>query len=95
MTVTSSTPSRRRSVTRAARVTLRRRDSALDVTVTDDGSPRAGRPGDNGGSGLRGLRERVAAHGGTFRAGPRENGAGGAGTGFEVSATLPVADAGQ
>ena len=85
----------RHSTARAARVTLRRRDSALDVTVTDEGSPRAGRPGDNGGSGLRGLGERVAAHGGTFRAGRREDGADGAGTGFEVSATLPVADAGQ
>jgi signal transduction histidine kinase len=86
----------RHSATRAARVTLRRRDGALDVTVTDEGPPRAGRPGgdtsDNGGSGLHGLRERVAAHGGTFRAGPRENGADGAGTGFEVSATLPVPD---
>jgi signal transduction histidine kinase len=83
----------RHSTARAARVTLRRRDSALDVTVTDDGPPRAARAGgDKGGSGLRGLRERVVAHGGTFRAGPRENGADGAGTGFEVSATLPVAD---
>ena len=86
----------RHSATRAARVTLRRRDGALDVTVTDEGPPRAGRPGgnngDNGGSGLRGLRERVVAHGGTFRAGPRDNGAEGARTGFEVSASLPVPD---
>lgn len=75
----------RHSAARAARVTLRRRDGALDVTVIDDGPARAGQPrGTNGGHGLRGLRERVTAHGGTFRAGAR------AGTGFEVSATLPV-----
>ena len=77
----------RHSAARAARVTLRRRDGALDVTVIDDGPARAGQPrGTNGGHGLRGLRERVTAHGGTFRAGAR------AGTGFEVSATLPVSE---
>ena len=62
----------RHSAARAARVTLRRRDGALDVTVIDDGPARAGQPrGTNGGHGLRGLRERVTAHGGTFRAGWR------------------------
>jgi signal transduction histidine kinase len=84
----------RHSAATAARVTLRRRDGALHVTVTDDGPPRSGarggpRAGEAGGHGLRGLRERVAAHGGTFRAGPRDgDGAGG----FEVLATLPVPD---
>lgn len=81
----------RHSAATAARVTLRRGDGALTVTVTDDGPPRSGqrggRPGGQpgGGQGLRGLRERIAAHGGTFRAGPRDGG-----SGFEVSATLPV-----
>jgi len=92
----------RHSAARAARVTLRRDDGALHVTVTDDGPLRAGARdgqarGANGGHGLRGLRERVTAHGGTFRAGPRpacaDGAAGGAytaRTGFEVCATLPV-----
>jgi signal transduction histidine kinase len=83
----------RHSAARAARVTLRRGHGALQVTVTDDGPARDGEPagGRRGtsGYGLRGLRERVTAHGGTFRAGPRENGAG---SGFQVSATLPVED---
>lgn len=91
----------RHSAARAARVTLRRDDGALHITVTDDGPLRAGARdgqagGANGGHGLRGLRERVTAHGGTFRAGPRAACADGAGgaysarTGFEVCAKLPV-----
>src|SRR5215472_9066627 len=75
----------RHSAARSARVTLRRLDGALQVTVSDDGPARPGQSG--GGLGLRGLRERVAAHGGTFHAGPR---AGCAAAGFEVSATLPA-----
>jgi signal transduction histidine kinase len=81
----------RHSAARSARVTLRRLDGALQVTVTDDGPARTGQPG-GGGLGLRGLRERVAAHGGTFHAGPRADGAA---AGFEVSATLPVAGQAQ
>jgi signal transduction histidine kinase len=78
----------RHSAARSARVDLRRLDGALQVTVTDDGPARPARPGQSGGGlGLRGLRERVAAHGGTFHAGPRADGAA---AGFEVSATLPV-----
>ena len=75
----------RHSAARSARVTLRRLDGALQVTVTDDGPARTGQSG--GGLGLRGLRERVVAHGGTFHAGPRADGAA---AGFEVSATLPA-----
>jgi signal transduction histidine kinase len=75
----------RHSAARSARVTLRRLDGALAVTVTDDGPACTGQSG--GGLGLRGLRERVAAHGGTFHAGPRADGAA---AGFEVSATLPA-----
>ena len=91
----------RHSAARAAQVTLRRDDGALHVIVTDNGPLRAGARdgqagGASGGHGLRGLRERVTAHGGTFRAGPRAACADGAGgaysarTGFEVCATLPV-----
>lgn len=81
----------RHSAARAARVTLRRAEGVLRVTVTDDGPalplPAAAVPAAQpGGYGLLGLRERVTAHGGTFRAGPP----GGASPGFEVSVTLPV-----
>ncbi|WP_436535143.1 sensor histidine kinase [Actinoplanes sp. HUAS TT8] len=54
------------------------------VEVSDDGK----RPVRVGavGHGLIGMRERVALHGGTFSAGPRDGG------GFSVTALLPVAD---
>ncbi|MCX5225918.1 sensor histidine kinase [Streptomyces sp. NPDC006553] len=57
------------------------------LTVTDDGrGPVARTPAANGtpGSGLRGLRERVAAAGGTLDSGPAPRG------GFRVTAELPV-----
>ncbi|MGW6390090.1 ATP-binding protein [Streptomyces sp. NPDC055103] len=51
------------------------------LTVTDDGrGPAQGPPG----SGLRGLRERVAAAGGTLESGPAPKG------GFRVAAELPA-----
>jgi signal transduction histidine kinase len=56
----------------------------IRVEVTDDGS-RATRGGEVG-HGLTGMRERVAMHGGTFSAEPREGG------GFAVTATLPVGE---
>ena len=56
---------------------------AIDIRVTDDGvgvqAPTEGR-----GAGVRGMRERVAAMGGTFKAGPRTGG------GYEVRARLPL-----
>jgi signal transduction histidine kinase len=53
------------------------------VDITDDG-PRPGRPVARGsGHGLMGMRERVALHGGTLRAGPE-------GAGFAVRARLPL-----
>lgn len=57
------------------------------LTVTDDGrGPAARAPGADGtpGSGLRGLRERVAAAGGTLESGPAPRG------GFRVTAELPA-----
>jgi signal transduction histidine kinase len=79
----------RHSAARTARVTLGREKGALRVTVTDRGPAVSGRADPSGGYGLRGLRERVTAAGGTFRAGPLS---GDAAPGFEVCATLPVPD---
>jgi signal transduction histidine kinase len=50
------------------------RDDGIGVLSKSDGR----------GSGVRGMRERVQAMGGDFRAGPR------AGGGFEVQARLPL-----
>lgn len=55
---------------------------AVRVEVNDNGK-RPVRVGASG-QGLIGMRERVALHGGTFSAGPRESG------GFSVTARLPV-----
>jgi signal transduction histidine kinase len=46
------------------RVAAERRDAALVIEVEDDG---IGGARENGGSGLRGLVDRVEAHGGTLR----------------------------
>jgi signal transduction histidine kinase len=61
------------------------RGGVLTIDVTDEGpgpGHRATVPG--GGMGLVGMKERVAAHGGTLTAGPRPGAAG-----FHVLATLP------
>src|SRR5262249_13258732 len=65
-----------------AEVSLRFRPNGLDVDVRDDGVG-AGN-GDGAGSGLIGMRERVAVYGGSFTAGPDPGG------GFAVSARFPV-----
>lgn len=67
------------------RVELDTDEHGLRIQVTDDGPRRRphARPGDAPGHGLLGMRERVALHGGDFRAGPRPEG------GFVVSARLP------
>lgn len=62
-------------------ITLDYRDDSLVIEISDDGRPPGGTAG--GGYGLVGLRERVAALGGTFEAGPRSGG------GFCVRALLP------
>jgi signal transduction histidine kinase len=60
------------------------RDGALRLEVRDDGRGPAGNGG-HGGHGLVGMRERVAAAGGELT-----SGAGPDGTGFLVTATLPL-----
>ncbi|WP_433348950.1 sensor histidine kinase [Microtetraspora malaysiensis] len=70
-----------------AEVVLDWSPDALRIEVADDGrgpGDRGDGPGPGGGYGLIGMRERVAACGGTFRAGPGRAG------GFAVTATLPV-----
>ncbi len=54
--------------------------------MLDDGGTSPAQLRDTGsGHGLRGMRERVAALGGSFEAGPRPDG------GWRVAASLPVA----
>ncbi|MEU5048429.1 histidine kinase [Streptomyces sp. NPDC021096] len=67
------------------RVELDTDEHGLRIRVTDDGPRRRPhpRPGVAPGHGLLGMRERVALHGGDFRAGPRPEG------GFAVSVRLP------
>jgi signal transduction histidine kinase len=63
-------------------VRLRWRDHSLGVDVVDDGRGPSGKPS---GYGLIGMRERVAACGGTVRTGPGPDG-----VGFAVQADLPI-----
>ena len=64
-----------------ARVHIARGTDRVSVEVTDDGRG-ARRTDDGSGNGLRGMRERVTALGGTFSAGPERDG------GFAVRAEL-------
>lgn len=65
-------------------VQLSYRPDEVEVRVCDDGrGPAIDQEPGSGGHGLVGMRERVAAHGGTLSAGPR------AGGGFEVVVVLP------
>jgi signal transduction histidine kinase len=60
--------------------------AAITVFVDDEGTGTASkRPGGGGGHGLAGMRERLAAVGGTLEAGPRQPG-----PGWRVYATIPV-----
>ncbi|WP_306749468.1 sensor histidine kinase [Saccharothrix yanglingensis] len=70
----------------AVDVALHRTGNDVEIRVTDDGRPVPGGPvpGRPGGFGLRGLRERVTAAGGTLSAGPAPHG------GWVVEADLPV-----
>lgn len=60
----------------------RRGPRSLELSVADDGAGAPAEP--RSGNGLLGMRERVAIHGGTLQAGPRD------GPGFLVRAVLPV-----
>ena len=71
-----------------ARVRVAREDERVVIDVTDDGrgAVPVGAPAPDGsGHGVRGMRERAEAAGGTLEAGPRPEG------GWHVRATLPVA----
>jgi signal transduction histidine kinase len=68
-------------------VRVAREDDRVVIDVTDDGrgAVPVGAPAPDGsGNGVRGMRERAQAAGGTFEAGPRADG------GWHVRATLPV-----
>jgi len=68
-----------------ADVRVRYLEGALEVEVSDDGSGARRTSTRSAGLGLVGMRERVAAGGGTLTAGPRARG------GFLVRARLPLA----
>jgi signal transduction histidine kinase len=68
----------------AAKVQLAYEDGELEVQIDDDGQGAGARSGGGAGSGIAGMRERAAALGGNFDAGPRPSG------GFRVTARLPV-----
>ncbi len=69
-------------------VLVERVPGGLRVTVADDGLGGSA-PSDGPGSGLAGMRERVAATGGHLVAGPRTRG------GYAVTATLPLVPVGS
>lgn len=71
-------------------VRIRYRADELELQVLDEGSGHTGPsdPAPDGPQhGLLGMRERVALYGGTFSAGPRQDG------GFSVNVTLPIREA--
>ncbi len=71
---------------RRSTVVLRFAPDQLVVQVTDDGSGTVAERRDGAGLGLIGMRERVDVLGGALVASPRDGG------GFEVRATLPLAE---
>jgi signal transduction histidine kinase len=78
----------RHAVGAPVHVTLRRAGAGLSLSVRNGpGTPSAPRAAD--GHGVRGMRERAAMLGGALHAGPTADG------GFEVSATLPLAEGGS
>jgi signal transduction histidine kinase len=77
---------RRHSRAGAATVTLQYADRSLRIAVMDAGPAADGGSGEEG-HGVRGMRERVSALGGSLQAGARGGG------GFAVTAVLPLADA--
>lgn len=78
----------RHSTATAVEVTADCRADAVDVVVRDNGTPRERTPPhlDRGGSGLRGMAERVTAVGGRLEHGPALDGP----PGYQVHARLPT-----
>ncbi|MFE4001799.1 sensor histidine kinase [Nocardioides sp. YIM B13467] len=69
----------------AARVTVTADGGSLTIEVTDDGrGAAADGPGESGGLGLVGMRERISAHNGMLETGPASGG------GFRVYARMPL-----
>ena len=69
---------------RAVNVVVRAGDDMLEIVVADDGTGQAA-PTNGAGAGVRGMRERAEALGGTLHTGPGAEG------GWRVEATLPLA----
>lgn len=67
----------------SANVAVTYRDDALDVLVVDNGRGAAATPGNGGGHGLIGMKERVSVLGGSFEAGAKPGG------GYRVHARIP------
>ena len=70
-----------------ASVNVRWRGEELELEVSDDGARTGAANGAGGGHGIPGMRERVALHSGSLRAGARPDG------GFTVLARLPLTQA--
>ena len=70
----------------SARITISHEQDRVQIEITDDGGTRAEKQLSTSGSGngLRGMRERAAAIGGSLQAGPRPGG------GWQVVASLPL-----
>jgi signal transduction histidine kinase len=68
-----------------AEVRVRWAPTALELEISDDGRGQGAVNGASGGHGIAGMRERVALHGGSLRAGAGAEG------GFTVLACLPLA----
>ncbi|MDV5147139.1 histidine kinase [Streptomyces sp. SBC-4] len=69
---------------RRCAIAVREKEGAVLLTVENDGVGSPSGPGGTPGSGLAGLRERLAAVGGTLEAGPGDGGT------FRVTARVPV-----
>lgn len=69
-----------------AEVRLRFTDTHVDIEVSDNGITQTLKTDDLGGLGLKGMRERIGAVGGTLTAGKRERG------GFIVRASVPTSE---
>lgn len=69
---------------RRCAIAVREEEGAVLLMVENDGAGKPSGPGGPPGSGLAGLRERLAAVGGTLEAGPGDGGT------FRVTARVPV-----